>query len=55
MKRFWFWWYFLTDSSFRHWTYLHDRQTFVDEIRRRQIEMLEYQSRTMFDQKYNRK
>lgn len=42
MKKIYFWWYFITSSSFRGYVYMHDQQRFLDEIMRKRQEMLEY-------------
>lgn len=46
MKTLLFLWNYLTDSGFRHWVDMHDKQAFLNDIENRRRDMLEYQSRS---------
>jgi hypothetical protein len=43
-----FWWYWMTNKSFRGYVYEHDMKSFRDRIENMRRDMLEHQSRTMF-------
>lgn len=48
MNKLLFWWYWITNRSFRNWIYYHDIESFYSDIERRRIEMIEYKSHLIY-------
>jgi uncharacterized membrane protein YkgB len=50
-KKLTFWWHFITDSSFRHYVYLHDAQKMNDELEQMMREKQQHESRLIYQAK----